>query len=114
MARSAISKTEKEEVADSVVAENATAENNANVESSEKENKDVVVKEASKSEKKEVSKKPFTLNANNKVQVYSKTRAEKSIVAVTGKTITFDKNGYADVDVEDALYLKNIAGFSCE
>jgi len=45
------------------------------------------------------------------VVIKSAKRAGKSITAVTGNTITFDKDGKATVDPKDAEYLAGIPGF---
>jgi hypothetical protein len=44
------------------------------------------------------------------VEVISAMRAGKTIVAVTGKPITFDKDGKAMVDPQDAEYLNSCPG----
>lgn len=109
MPRSAISKTEKEDVADSTVAKNATVEKSARVESSEEK---IKMNEVATKENVDSNKKAFSVNQNGKVSINSKSRAGKSIIATTGEIITFDKDGNAEVDVRDALYLKNINDFS--
>jgi hypothetical protein len=56
-------------------------------------------------------------NANGKpndsggVEVISTKRAGKTITAVTGKPITFDKDGKATVHPRDAEYLNTCPGF---
>jgi hypothetical protein len=48
------------------------------------------------------------------VEVISAKRAGKTIVAVTGNPITFDKDGKATVDPRYAEYLNTLSGFGKE
>lgn len=53
---------------------------------------------------------PFTVK-DGLVEVVSKKRAGKSVYGTTGKIVTFDADGKATVDLEDALHFKNVPGF---
>lgn len=102
----------------SVVKENLTTGNDAQpVEESSKETSTVKENSTAETKQKEenTSKEknngmPFEIK-DGLVTVISKTRAEKSITAKTGKVIQFDKDGKASVELEDALYLKECPGF---
>jgi len=54
--------------------------------------------------------KPKETGDGKGVVIKSVKRAGKSITAVTGNTITFDKDGKATVDPKDAEYLAGIPG----
>lgn len=45
------------------------------------------------------------------VPVFSESRKGKTVVAVTGRFIVFDKEGRAKAGTEDAVYLKSCPGF---
>jgi hypothetical protein len=59
----------------------------------------------------EGNKTPNLLPAETAV-VTSESRKGKTIVAVTGKPITFDSEGRATASMTDALYLKDCPGFA--
>lgn len=108
MPRIAMPKEQKEGIANagSVVSKKEITEPEKLAEkSSEKNNVGVDTKET-----KTENKNPFLIK-DGKVLVVSKIRAGKSIIATTGKVVQFDTDGRAEVDIADALYLKNIAGF---
>lgn len=58
-----------------------------------------------KVEKEKTKKEKPAVIKDGLIKIVSKKRAGKSIVAVTGKVITFDKDGCAAVDAKDAEYL---------
>ena len=56
----------------------------------------------------------FQPSTSGDVLIVSEKRKGKTIVAVTGKLITFDSEGKAKVNRADAEYLKNCPGFTID
>lgn len=75
-----------------------------------KENKPVEVEQEEKKDPGMAKNKMKVING--RVKVESKKRAGKTVVAVSGEAITFDKDGLADVAEQDAIYLATIPGFN--
>lgn len=126
MAKTTTSKTQKTDVAKkpTVTAEKPAAAETVKtgtteVKDSQEEKKEVPTENTETQEEKKGSSTeksgndfPFKVNSDGTVDIWSKKRANKSVIGSTGEIVTFDEKGFAKVKIEDALHFKDVPGFS--